>query len=110
MILFHFSREEKGGDSETTSLPIRVFYKRGRVHKKIHRIMLLGKEAGSEASVGGKPAKRVSLQECPAVSGSFPEQFPQPEMEERHLVFFLLQILKKIGNLETRRGFERVRP
>jgi hypothetical protein len=27
--------------------------------------MLLGKEAGSEASVGGKPEIRVSLQECP---------------------------------------------
>jgi hypothetical protein len=27
--------------------------------------MLLGKEAESEASVGGKPRIRVSLQECP---------------------------------------------
>jgi hypothetical protein len=27
--------------------------------------MLLGKEAESEASVGGKPGIRVSLQECP---------------------------------------------
>jgi hypothetical protein len=27
--------------------------------------MLLGKEAGSEASVGRKPRQRVSFQECP---------------------------------------------
>jgi len=27
--------------------------------------MLLGKEAESEAIVGGKPGRRVSLQECP---------------------------------------------
>jgi hypothetical protein len=42
------------------------------VAPKIHGLMLLGKEAESEASVGGKPVKGVSLQECPAVSESFP--------------------------------------
>jgi hypothetical protein len=64
-----------GNDPETASLPIRVFHAvpkpsfsaaqnslpgldftfHLRVHKKIHRIMLLGRKAESEASVGRKP-------------------------------------------------------
>jgi hypothetical protein len=38
----------------------------------IHRKMLQGRKAGSEATVGRKPLQRVSVQECPAVSGSSP--------------------------------------
>jgi hypothetical protein len=38
------------------------------VEAKIHRKMLLGKKAGSEAPVGRKSFSRVSFQECPAGS------------------------------------------
>jgi hypothetical protein len=43
--------------------------------------MLLGRKAGSEATVGRKPYKRVSFQECPTglvpkgVLGRFPPLF-----------------------------------
>jgi hypothetical protein len=77
-----------GNDPETASLPIRVFHAvpepsmiagRGflpcsslysrtdlNVTARIHRKMLLGRKAGSEATVGRKPLPRVSVQECPA--------------------------------------------
>jgi hypothetical protein len=92
MSLSHFVRTERRNNPETASLPIRVFHAvpepsfsaaknslpgiylkvNRHVRKTIHRMMLLGRMAGSEATVGRKPKARVSFQECPAVSGSFP--------------------------------------
>jgi hypothetical protein len=45
--------------------PIALYFLIIGIPPKSHRQMLLGKEAGSEATVGGKHFKRVSLQECP---------------------------------------------
>jgi len=97
-----YEKNCKGNDPETTSLPIRVFHAVpepsmvvGRdflpfsslysrtyldVTSKIHRKMLLGRKAGSEATVGRKPLPRVSLQECPA--GFFRAGFPRRRTRE----------------------------
>jgi len=45
-------------------LPIALDFLIIGIPRKSHRQMLLGKEAGSEATVEGKHFNRVSLQEC----------------------------------------------
>jgi hypothetical protein len=92
----------KENDPETALLPIRVFnavpepsmvagqgflpwsglYSRTdlNVTTRIHRKMLLGRKAGSEATVGRKPLPRVSVQECPG--GFFRAGYPRMRARE----------------------------